>query len=267
MIVSCSRPDCPNINGGTDSKCPDISCSKIDKSSIVACFYQGYDFSPSRPLCHLSISRIKIDETLIWPVRYWFYRLTSLVENLRSINYKIPTDWPDFIFPAPIFEDQVYINFFSFALVYLNDFAPFDSLVFDRFKSTMLNPLITFFQQNNENFSFNRHLLNFILTVSWGPNRSNSKQQVAKCLREFIVKSFVEEPAVQKQLCVDIEAFLRNDSDGASFGLAFESFKTIDKEIFLHDEKLYTWTALGFVNVFSHITLLYFLISLYFLSS
>lgn len=219
--------------------------TKTDKSTVVACFYQGPDFSPARPLCKLTLSKIKIDETLIWPVRYWFYRLVSLVENLRTINYKVPADWPGFVFPAPVFEDQAYVNFFSFVLVYLNDFAAFDSLTFDRFKSSLLAPLLAFFQQNNnENLAFNRHLLNFVLTVSWGPNREAARPQVAKYLREFFAKLFFADAAVQKQLSDDIEAFLLSASDGTSFGLGFELFRNIDGEIFIHDEKLYTWAVL-----------------------
>ena len=219
---------------------------KTDKSTVVACFYQGPDFSPTRPLCKLTLSKIKIDETLIWPVRYWFYRLVSLVENLRTINYKVPADWPGFVFPAPVFEDQAYVNFFSFVLVYLNDFAAFDSLTFDRFKSSLLAPLVAFFQHNNnENLAFNRHLLNFVLNVSWGPNRESSRPQVAKYMREFFAKLFFADASVQKQLSDDIEAFLLSATDGATnFGLNFELFRNINGEIFIHDEKLYTWTTL-----------------------
>lgn len=244
MVADCSNPYCTHINPSTSETkpCLQSGCGRIDKSSVVACFYQGPDFSPSRPLCRLVISKIKIDETLLWPVRYWFYRLVSLAENLRAINYKIPPEWPDFVFPSPVFESQHHVNFFSFALVYLNDFATFDALTFDRFKS-MLTPLVTFFQPC-EGLLFNRHLLNFILTSCLGPNRKSDKPQIARFLKDFLSSTFCDERAMLKYFFEDIDAFASNSAD-QSFGLQFEAFKNIDGEIFVHQDKAYTWAALG----------------------
>lgn len=243
MVADCSNPQCTHINptnGGECKPCLQAGCCRIDKTCVVACFYQGPDFSPLRPLCRLVIGKIKIDETLLWPMRYWFYRLVSLAENLRAINYKIPPEWPDFVFPSPVFESQHQVNFFSFALVYLNDFATFDALTFDRFKS-LLTPLVTFFQPS-EGLLFNRHLLNFILSSCLGPNRKSDRAQIARFLREFLSSTFSEDRVQLKRFFEDIDAFTNNLD---TFGLSFDAFKNIDGEIFVHHDKSYTWAALG----------------------
>ncbi|TXH07688.1 MAG: hypothetical protein E6Q06_01815 [Candidatus Moraniibacteriota bacterium] len=242
------QTDCGQCHGDP-SKCAAVNCaaSRADKSSVVACFYQNPDYDSARPLCSLALSKVKIDETLIWPVRYWFYRLVSLVENLRLINYKVPVEW--LVFPAPVFENQVYINFFAFALVVLNRFADFDLLTFERFKSAVLVPLVKFMQPGSEHFVFNRHLLNFALAVTCGPGsgRGSSKSHLARFLKEFIVALYDgSDNAACNQLLADVDAFAAAANETSCYGLGFEAFESIHKEIFLHGEKLYTWQALRF---------------------
>ena len=167
-----------------------------DKTSIVACYYQNiYECGKPIGLQNLIVSKMKIDENIVWPIRWWFYKLVDYIHTSRILSYKTA----DYVFPVPIFESQMYTNFFSVALVILNNLESTDNLLYSNFKLAILIPLSHNFKTTTltldncdvqSTLNFNRFLLQFILTLGYARTRYGACTQFVNDVAKILQRLF-----------------------------------------------------------------------------
>lgn len=255
---------------------------QTNKSSVVACYYQNiYECGKTIGLQDLILTKMKIDENILWPIRWWFYKLVDYIHMARNLSYKTT----DYSFPVPIFESQTYTNFFTVALVILNNLESIDNLSYANFKLAILVPLtknfkITTQTADNRDFqstlNFNRFLLQFILTLGYTRVRIESSLQFISDMIKILQRLFdnnnnsssnnnstnesgdggrqMSTYALNNMYSVmkcDVETFWKvhknntSSFDTRAFDYHFELFRDcVTKEIFVHNNISYTWPNL-----------------------
>lgn len=167
-----------------------------NKSSVVACYYQNiYECGKPIVLQDLILSKMKIDENIVWPIRWWFYKLVDYIHMARILSYKTT----EYVFPVPVFESQMYTNFFTVALVLLNNLESTDNLLYPNFKLAILIPLSHNFKTTTltldncdvqSTLNFNRFLLQFIMTLGYARVRHESCAQFVSDILKILQRLF-----------------------------------------------------------------------------